>query len=121
MARNINTVVLNGHLTADALINANGTVAKYVLAVNDYEKNAEGKYEEKVDFIDCKCFQKGIFQYLKKGSEVSVTGRLKQEKWESKDGQKRSRLIVNVSETILGDAPKAKDETPAAAEENPEA
>lgn len=107
--RNINLAVLNGHLTADAVLNQNGTVAKYTLAVNDLEKNAEGKWTETVDFIDCKCFQKSIFEYLKKGTELTVTGSIKQEKWEDKDGSKKSRIMVYVNDTILGDKPKAKE------------
>lgn len=108
MTRNINTIVLTGHLTADPAVNANGTVAKFTLAVNGLERNGEGGWTDTVDFIDCKCFQKGVFNYLTKGVEVSITGSLKQEKWE-KDGQKKSRLIVNVDDLILGDRPKAKE------------
>ncbi len=107
--RNLNNVVLNGRITADAVVNTNGTIAKYTLAVTDLVKNQEGKWEEVVDFIDCKCFQKAIFDYLMKGVEVTITGTLKQEKWEDKDGMKRSRILVYANDTILGDRPKAKD------------
>ena len=107
--RNLNNVVLNGRITADAALNTNGTIAKYTIAVADMVKNAEGKWEEVVDFIDCKCFQKGIFEYLKKGVEVTITGAIKQERWEDKDVSKKSRIMVYVNDTILGDRPKAKE------------
>lgn len=107
--RNLNNVVLNGRITADATLNSNGTIAYFTLAVADLVKAQDGKWNETVDFIDCKCFQKGIFDYLKKGVEITLTGSLKQEKWEDKDGNKKSRVLVYANDIILGDRPKMKD------------
>lgn len=41
---------------------------------------------------------KAVLNFLEKGSQAIVTGRLKQERWE-KDGQKRSKLVVVASST----------------------
>ena len=114
MARNINRIVLSGRLVADVTTNENGTIAKGTIAVNVSEKQADGKWAEVTSFIDFKTWQKGIFQYLKKGVEVDIDGHLRQERWEGKDGSKQSKLLVYAQDIILGSSPK-KEEAPAAA------
>ena len=37
-------------------------------------------------------------QYLAKGSKVAISGRLRQETWETQDGQKRSRVGVVIDD-----------------------
>jgi single-strand DNA-binding protein len=94
-----NKVILIGHLTRNPEVRytANGTpVASFGLAVNRRLRQGEGLKEE-VCYIDVNIFGKtaeSAGQYLSKGNGVIVDGRLQQQRWETEDGQKRSKHIV---------------------------
>lgn len=97
MAVDSNLVVLVGRLTRDPDVKSVGehTIAEFSLAVGDYK--------DAVSFIDCKAWNQRatvIEKYAGKGKQVCVVGRLRQERWE-KDGQKRSKIVVNVNELQL--------------------
>ena len=56
---------------------------------------AEGKDE--VSYFDCKAFKKTaelVAKYKHKGEQVGVSGRLKQERWSTDDGAKRSKVVI---------------------------
>jgi len=96
-----------GNLTRDPETKAvlDTSVTSLSIAVNR-------KYKEKesVSFIDCKAWGKTgeiIAQYLRKGNGISVRGDLVQENWEDKQGNKRSKLVVNV--TAFDFLPKGGD------------
>lgn len=60
---------------------------------------ANNENKEKVNFIDCKAFGeigKAIKRYCKKGSLVLVKGKLRQEKYQTKDQENRSKYVVIV-------------------------
>ena len=67
------------------------------------------------NFIDCVAWEKSgetINQYMKKGDAILVEGELRQERWEDKSGQKRSKLKMTVYQfQFLGDGQK-HDEQP---------
>ncbi len=94
-----NKVILIGNLTKDPEIRytPSGTaVANFGLAVNHRFKQGDEMRDE-VCFIDIVVFGKqaeNCGQYLSKGQGVIVDGRLQQRRWESEDGQKRSRHEV---------------------------
>lgn len=55
-------------------------------------------------FFDCKMFGEHAEHFAEsaaKGDRVMVTGTLEQEKWETDDGDKRSRIVVIVDEAGL--------------------
>ena len=87
----VNSVVLLGSFTKDPeqrKTNNDKTVTSFSLAVDGYNENTS--------FFDIQCWGKTaefVGQYLKKGNQVVVSGRLEQQVWE-KDGQKHSRVIV---------------------------
>ena len=94
-----NKVILMGNLTRDPELryNPNGTaVASFTVALNrKYRQGDEDK--EEVSFIDIVVWGKqaeNCGQYLGKGSGVLVEGRLQQRRWETDDGQKRSKVEV---------------------------
>lgn len=99
-----NKVILIGNLTKDPEIRytPSGTaVANFSLAVNRRYKQGD-EVKEEVCFIDIVVFGKqaeNSGQYLSKGQGVIVDGRLQQRRWESDDGQKRSKHDV-VAESI---------------------
>ena len=51
-----------------------------------------------------------LAQYLTKGTQLTVVGRLKLETWET-EGQKRSKMKIVAEEVNLGSKPKASNET----------
>lgn len=99
-----NKVILIGNLTKNPELRytPSGTpVASFGLAVNRKFRQAE-ELKEEVTFIDIVVFGKQAEhcgQYLGKGHGVIVDGRLQQRRWETEDGQKRSRHEV-VAQTV---------------------
>ena len=94
----INNVTLVGRLTKDADIRytTSGTaVLNFSVAVNESRKQGE-QWVEEVSFFDVTLFGKmgeSIHQYMSKGKQVAVSGRLQQQRWQ-KDGQNYSRIAV---------------------------
>lgn len=101
----INNVTITGNLTRDPEVKQTGggmSVMKLGVAVNDRRKNPQTQeWEDVPNFIDCTMFgdrAAKVAQYLAKGSKVAISGRLRQETWETQDGQKRSRVGVVVDD-----------------------
>lgn len=96
---NFNKVILIGNLTKDPEIRytPNGTaVASFSIAINRRYKQGE-ELKDEVCYIDIVVFGKqaeNCGQYLTKGNGVIVDGRLQQRRWETDDGQKRSKHEV---------------------------
>src|SRR5579863_7632313 len=94
-----NKVILMGNLTKNPEIRytPNGmAVANFRIAVNSRYKQGE-ETKDDVCFIDIVVFGKqaeNSGQYLSKGQGVIVDGRLKERRWETQDGQKRSKYEV---------------------------
>lgn len=94
-----NKTILMGNLTKDPEIRytPSGTaVANFGLAVNHRYKQGD-EMKDEVCFIDIVVFGKqaeNCGQYLSKGQGVIIDGRLQQRRWESEDGQKRSKHEV---------------------------
>ena len=94
-----NKVILMGNLTRDPEVRftPSGTpVANFRIAVNHrYKQGAEMK--DDVCYIDIVVFGKqaeSCGQYINKGDSVLIDGRLQQRRWETEDGQKRSKVEV---------------------------
>jgi single-strand DNA-binding protein len=98
---NLNRVLLIGNLTRDPEVRytPKGTaVADIGIAVNRVYSGEDGEKKEEVTFIDVTLWarQAEVAQeYLKKGRQVFIEGRLQLDTWDDKQtGQKRSRLRV---------------------------
>jgi single-strand DNA-binding protein len=95
-----NRVILVGNLTRDVELRytPSGTaVTEIGLAVNDRRKSASGEWIEETTFVDVTLWGRTAevaSEYLSKGSNMLVEGRLKLDRWESKEGQKMSKLRV---------------------------
>lgn len=102
---NLNNVTISGNLTADATIrkNLNNPELAFVdfrIAVND-PRNKNG--ESYVSFFDCSRVgnaqgMERLANALRKGVKVGVQGRLRQNRWQAKDGSKRSNVNIYVNE-----------------------
>lgn len=71
------------------------------IAVNERQKNKHtGEWEDApASFYDCTVFgqlAENVAESVEKGNRVIVTGKLKQDQWETDDGQKRSKVKVLV-------------------------
>jgi single-strand DNA-binding protein len=115
---NINTVTVSGNLTRDPELRStkNGTsVASFGIAVNRRFKNeaAEGGYEEEVSFFDITVwsgFGELTAAKLRKGDSATVQGRLKQNRWETDEGEKRSRIEIIADQIDSDGYFRSKDE-----------
>ena len=93
----MNKVVLIGRLTKDPELRfaaGSGTaVCRFTVAINRQFKKDE------TDFINCVAFGKTaetISQYLRKGRQIAVTGSIRTESYDAKDGTKRYTTDVAV-------------------------
>lgn len=126
---NYNRVIIGGNLVRDPDLKytSGGTpVCEISIAVNHYFKDDKGQKQEQATFVPVTLWGKqatNTAEFMKKGRTVLIEGRLKQDKWTSKDGQKRQRITV-VANMIrfLGSPPKAGEgSTPIEREETPPA
>lgn len=94
-----NLVVLTGRLTRDVDLRytPKGTaLADISIAVNGSEKSGE-EWKERTDFVNVTVWGRQAEtckEYISKGSQVLVEGTLRLDKWETKEGEKRSTLKV---------------------------
>ncbi len=94
-----NKVILMGNLTKDPELRYTPkgvSVSEFGLAVSRRFRQGE-ELRSEVCFIDIVVFGKqaeNCTQYLTKGSGVIIDGRLNQSRWETADGQKRSKHEV---------------------------
>jgi single-strand DNA-binding protein len=88
-------------------------VSKITVAVNSHYTDSKGEKKEDATFIPVEIWRKQaetVAEFMKKGRPVLVEGRIRQDKWVSKEGEKRSRLYVVASLVkFLGTAPKADE------------
>ena len=105
-----NLVILTGRLTKEPELKygASGTAyCKFTLAVNRMKK------DDPADFIFCSAFGKTaelIAEYVKKGHQLGVQGRLQQDTYE-KDGQKVSKTGVTVDKIEFLESNKTESTT----------
>jgi len=114
---NLNYVVLAGNLTRDPQVRntPGGTaVADLGLAINEKFKNKTGELQESTTYVDVVAWGRQAEvcqQYLHKGSPVLIEGRLQLDQWESKEGEKRSKLRVRADRVQFLNAGGRRNET----------
>ena len=84
----MNQTILSGNLTAEIETRDVGEqhLSKFTLACNEGDR---------VVFLPVECWNMPhLTDYLSKGSKVLVSGSLKQDHWEAKGGEKRSRILL---------------------------
>lgn len=100
---NFNRVILAGNLTRDPDLRytpSGSPVCSFSIAVNHTYTDKNGHKNEQVVFVPITVWGKqgeNSAEYLKKGRGALIEGRLKQEKWTSKEGEKRSRLVITAN------------------------
>lgn len=109
-----NKVILMGNLTRDPelkTLQSGMRVAKLGLAVSEvWRDKATGEQKETACFVDVDVWDKLADlcgQHLSKGRAVLVEGRLRMDEWTSKEGEKRSKLVVRAENIkFVGPAPQ---------------
>jgi single-strand DNA-binding protein len=108
----LNKVMLIGRLSRDPQLRflpSQSAVCDFGFAVGRKYKLASGEQKEETCFVDCTIFGKGgeIFnQYMAKGKQCYLEGRLRLDQWDDKTtGQKRSKLTVIVEDFQFLGAP----------------
>lgn len=101
----INRVNITGNLTRDPELRATAgdtQMLAFGVAVNDRRKNPQtGTWEDVPNFVDCIVFgsrAEAVSRFISKGSKVAIEGKLRYSAWETKEGQRRSKLEVIVDE-----------------------
>ena len=95
-----NRVIIGGNLVRDPEIRflpSGLSVTNFTVAVNFSYRRKEEELKEEVSYFDVVVFGKqgeSCAEYLGKGSPVLVEGRLRQRRWETDDGQKRSKIEI---------------------------
>jgi single-strand DNA-binding protein len=97
----LNKVFIIGWLTRDPELRRTGSgtaVTECSLAVHDYYRNKKsGDKEDNTSFVDIVIWKEKaetFAEYTKKGSEVLIIGRLKQDRWTTQDNHSRSKIRV---------------------------
>lgn len=105
MARGINKVILVGNLGKDPEIRysaAGAAIANITIATSDNWKDKQtGEKQERTEWHRVVFFNRlaeVVGEYLKKGSQVYVEGRLQTRKWQDKEGQDRYTTEIVASE-----------------------
>ena len=115
---NLNKVFEAGRLTRDPetiTLNENTTVTNLGFVTNRVFKNKNDEKVEEATFIDVKAWGKTgetIAKYLKKGSPIFIEGRITQETWDTKEGDKKSKLIITLENYKFINDGSRKEEEP---------
>lgn len=101
---NFNSTMLIGRLTRDPEKRATpsgATVVQFGMAVNERFTRKDGQKGERTLFVDVVAWGKlgdNCAEYLRKGREIFLTGRLSRDDWEDKNGGgKRHKYYVTAT------------------------
>lgn len=109
MSKDFNFTGMIGRLTRDAelsYINSGTALTKFSIANNDMKPGQNGgQWIDEVSFFDCVLWGKigeNLNTYLKRGQQVLLEGRMKQERWQDRTTQAgRSKVVFVVQKVQL--------------------
>lgn len=124
----LNRVQILGNLAADAELRMTGggtAVLKLRVAASERFKDRNEQWQERTEYVSCVLFGKraeSLSRLLAKGSQVYVEGSLRTTSYDDRDGNKRYKTEVAVSNVILcggkgqrsersGDEPRASSKS----------
>ncbi len=99
----VNKVILVGRLGADPEIRytpSGAAVANFTLATSENWKDKDGNKQEKTEWHKIVVFSKLAEicgQYLNKGKQIYIEGRIQTRQWEDRDGNKKytTEIVAN--------------------------
>lgn len=112
----INAIVISGHLGADPDVHYapdGSAVTSFNLASTRHYTDRAGDAAEKTTWIRIVCFNKTAelaAEYLKKGSNVAITGELSLNEWEDGQGVQRRTHEIRANRIDFLGQPKANGE-----------
>ena len=100
----LNEVIVSGRLTRDSELRhtPNGTAVTDVIVASNRIWSKDSDRQEETTFVDVTIWGRqaeSLQEYLVKGRHIMIVGRLKLNKWETEQGDKRSKLTM-VAEKI---------------------
>lgn len=105
----VNKVILVGNLGADPEIRnlpSGSSVANFNIATSETYTNKNGERVTQTEWHRIECWEglaKVAEQYLKKGNQVYIEGKLRTEEWQDKEGNTRYTTKVRAQNmTMLG-------------------
>jgi len=113
MARGVNKVIIVGNLGKDPEMRympSGGAVATITIATSDQWKDKQsGEQKERTEWHNVVAFNRLaeiMGEYLKKGSQVYIEGRLQTDKWQDKEGKDRytTKIYANEMQMLGGHA-----------------
>jgi single-strand DNA-binding protein len=133
MARGINKVILVGNLGGDPetrYMPSGSAVTNLTVATNESWKDKQtGEQKERTEWHKVAAFGKLaeiMAEYLRKGSQVYIEGKLRTRKWQGKDGNDRWTTEIVADEMQMlggrgggGSEPMNQDPGPASAPAQP--
>ena len=107
------TIIVTGRLTRDPKLSYTPSqTAVCEFGVASSEKYGDDK--ENKCFLDCVAWGKQgetLNKYFVKGKPIQITGSLKTEQWQAKDGSNRSKQVCNVLKWAFVPADTTKETT----------
>ncbi len=107
MANSVNKVILVGRLGKDPEVRTTGngnSVASFSIATNEKWTGKSGQAEERTEWHNIVAWGKLAElcgQYLQKGGQVYIEGRLQTREYDDKDGIKRRTTEINAREVVF--------------------
>ena len=115
MSSGVNKAILVGNLGSDPEIRSTGggtPVANFTMATNESFKGRDGERNDRTEWHRIVAFGKLAEicgQYLKKGKQIYIEGRIQTRQWEDRSGNKRYTTEIICNQMVMlgraGDAP----------------
>ncbi len=106
--KSVNKVILVGHLGRDPELRYTPTnlpVAKFSVATNERYKDKDGNWQDRTEWHNVVCWQRLAEianEYLKKGNQVYIEGRIQTRSWDDKQtGQKKYMTEIIANDMVL--------------------
>ena len=122
--RGVNKVILIGNLGKDPemrYLPSGQAVTKFSLATGSRWKDKDGQWQDRTDWHNIVAFGKTAEicnEYLKKGRQVFIEGRIQTRSYDDRDGNKKwITEIIAQSMQMLGRKGEEEEEIPEAVEE----
>ena len=104
----INRVILTGRITKDLELRktqTNKSILNFNLAV-------DRKFTKETDFIEIQCWNQNaefLSQYAKKGTLISIDGRIETNVYENQEGKKIYKTYITAENVEIINQPREKD------------
>jgi single-strand DNA-binding protein len=110
MSKDLNRYVATGRLTRDPELRKMGNTERDVCDMRIAVNNGKDREPTYLDVATFDAEARACGQYLSKGRQVGLDGRLIYREWEADDGSKRSKHSLIGQVTFMGKRPEGEPE-----------